>query len=77
MNKDRRNRLDEAISIIQEQLEIIEDIASEEQEAYDNLPESLQESERGETMSEYIDTLDEATASLEDVIGNLQEIVDG
>jgi len=35
MNKARRNRLDKAISIIQEQMQVIEDIASEEQEAVD------------------------------------------
>ena len=77
MNKDRRNRLDEAVSTLQDTLMVIEDIHAEEEEAYDNLPENLQESERGEQMSEYIDTLDEAIGSLEDVICNLQDIVDG
>lgn len=77
MNKVRRNHLDEAISKIQEQLEMIMYVKDEEEEAYENMPESLQGSERGEQMSECIDTLDEAINTLDDVIASLQEIVDG
>ena len=48
----------------------------EEQEAFDNMPESLQDSERGQTMYENIDNLESATSDLEDVIMNLQEIIE-
>lgn len=60
MNKDRRkaigNIYDKLIDI-QSDLECIRD---EEQEAFDNLPESIQYSERGERMEEYISSLEEA-----------------
>ena len=54
MNKNRRKAIgdiyDKLIDI-QSDLECIRD---EEQEAFDNLPESIQYSERGERMEEYI-----------------------
>ena len=60
MNKNRRNAISDIydkLTDIQSDLECIRD---EEQEAFDNLPESIQYSERGERMEEYISSLDEA-----------------
>ena len=60
MNKDRRDRLQN----------IIEDLGAiidEEQEAYDNLPEAIQSSERGDAMQEQIDGMTDAKDTLETV----------
>lgn len=46
---------------------------SKTKEALDNLPESLQESERGQAMSDAVASLDLATYSLQEVIDNLEE----
>lgn len=48
---------------------------TEEQEAHDNLPDGLQECERGEAMQEAADALDQAKCDIESVIDNLQELV--
>jgi hypothetical protein len=40
------------------------------------MPESLQESEKGQTMYENIDTLESASSDLEDIISNLEEILE-
>ena len=48
MNKGRRERLKKQLQLLEEMREEIEAIRDEEQEAYDNLPEPLQDSERGE-----------------------------
>lgn len=90
MNKARRKNLETIIAkleAIREPMGTIwndlREVADEEQEAYDNMPESLQESERGQQMQEYIDTMDgvldeiESCDWLEDLIDQLQEIVDG
>ena len=73
MNKIRRRKLAE----INEQLEVlkacIEEIMEEEQDAFDNLPESFQDSERGEIMTEKIDNMENAISSLEEVIGYIEE----
>lgn len=42
--------------------------------AYENLPESLQSSERGDSMQENIDNLDEAIQGLDDVKSTLENI---
>ena len=46
MNKQRRKMLDEAHSKLMEAYQIIEDVKSVEVEAFDNMPEGLQSSER-------------------------------
>jgi hypothetical protein len=76
MNKQRRERLDEAHSKLLEAYEIIEDVKNEEEEAFDNMPENLQGSERGEQMEEYIGTMEDALDSLDDVLGNLYDIIE-
>ena len=53
-----------------DELEIIKD---EENEAYDNMPESLQESERGQIAQEASDNLDSAYDSLQEAIEYLEE----
>ncbi len=42
-------------------------IREEEQDAYDNLPESLQESSRGEVMQEAIDKIEEIIDGLDEI----------
>ena len=86
MNRIRRKELANVVALleeldalreqIREQLSAIQD---DEQEALDNMPESIQESEKGEQMQEYIDTMENVTGELdlidiEDLIDQLQEI---
>ena len=58
-------------SEIQEELEAVMD---EEQEAFDIMPESLEYSERGEQMQEYIDAMQYALDDLENL--DLESIAD-
>lgn len=76
MNKARRKQLEEIVNALDEQKSVIESVCEEEQEAFDNLPESIQYSERGDTMQGYINEMEDAISNLEDVISNLQEIID-
>lgn len=87
MNKARRKDLArivaklELLDTVREDLMAdLESIRDEEQEALDNLPESLQESERGEQMQEYIDTMEEILDDLEqldieDMVDRIQEVI--
>lgn len=77
MNKQRRKYLAEAVEKLSEAMSIVEDVRNDEQDAFDNMPGSLQYSERGEQMEEYIDNLDEAYDNISDVADTLQEIIDG
>ena len=75
MNAKRRNAIDSVINELVEKFEEIKaeaidqlsEIRDEEQEAYDNLPESLQESERGENMQNCIDALEYFMSDLENM----------
>ena len=46
MNKHRRNKLSEAIGYLDNALQIISDVRDDEQDALDNIPENLQQSDR-------------------------------
>ena len=74
MNKQRRKKLAEASSLIAQAQSIIEEVKDEEEEARYNLPESLQDSEKGEQMQEYIDALDEAYGQCDDLMSVIDEI---
>ena len=75
MNAKRRNAIDSVINELVEKFEEIKaeaidqlsEIRDEEQGAYDNLPESLQESERGENMQNCIDALEYFMSDLENM----------
>lgn len=83
MNKERRKELGRAITLLndaQEKLELakeaVEGVKDGEEEAHGNLPESLQESDRGEAMQENIDNLDNIISELDDVYDNVEEQID-
>lgn len=76
MNNTRREALDNAHSKLLEVVEELERIADEEREAFDNLPEGLQVSERGEAMEEAADTIDEAREAIDEICGELWDIIE-
>ena len=77
MNKERRKRISkylEELEFIQSEVQSIKD---EEQDAYDNLPESIQLSDRGCQIEAYADALDEAYYNLQEAIDTLFDIAEG
>lgn len=76
MNKQRRKELDEIHTLLLEAAERLEAVAEEEQEAFDNLPEGLQQSERGQEMEETAANLQEWADSLSDLVGDLWEVLE-
>lgn len=67
MNDDRRKRIDEAMEHIAAARELLDTVIAEEQEAFDNLPEGLQNSERGQKMEETAGSLYSIHSDLEDM----------
>ena len=74
MNKSRRKQIQEALSLIEKAYDLLTDAKDEEEMAFENLPESLQESERGTTMQDNVDNLDMAVTSLEEAKDALENI---
>ena len=68
MNKTQRNQIEKWIDSINEIKEGVDSMIEEENEKYDNMPENLQESERGEQMQNGIEDLEAAVSSLEEAI---------
>lgn len=89
MNRIRRKSLkvilgqmEELSTVLETVKEALQDVLNEEQEAYDNLPEGLQEADRGQQMQEYIEALESVVDSLgeldiEDLCGTVEEIAEG
>lgn len=83
MNKQRRKqlaeaieKLEKAIAMLEEAKETVECVTEEEQEAFDNMPESLQCSERGEMTLDNVGTLEEITSNIESYIDEIQDQID-
>jgi flagellar hook-basal body complex protein FliE len=71
MNKQRRDRLNKIVSALEELKSQIDDICGEEQEAYDGMPESFQNGDKGDAMQNAISELESASSSIDDIIGNI------
>lgn len=71
MNKIRRQRITEAVGLLEKVMEIIDEVQTEEQDAFDSLPEGIQVSERGQAMEDASDrlgyVLDELGSQMEEL----------
>lgn len=72
MNADRRKRLDEAHELITEAQSILQDVGFEEQEAFDNMSEGLQQTEKSQRMEEVASELDDLASTLDDVLSGVE-----
>lgn len=75
MNNKRRKAIKRAYDLIVEAKETIEICIEEELECYDNLPESIQESERGEEMENNVEQLQECSNNLDYATDALEEFI--
>lgn len=74
MNAERRKRRDAMVELLSAIISDIEELKDDEECALENMPESLQESERGEKMRENVDSLEEIVSELESQRDYLSEV---
>ena len=74
MNKIRRKKLQEVFAMVDQAKSILETVKNEEQEAYNNLHEQFQISERGEELEGFIEILEEAFNYLDDANSVIEQI---
>lgn len=67
MNKDRRKLIASAHALVDEAKALLEQARDEEQEYFDNMPDSLQEGQRGQQADEVVETLQEMIDDLENI----------
>jgi hypothetical protein len=72
MNKDRRKRLRDICAEARQLLDRLDEIQQEEQDAVDNTPEGLQNTDRYARMEQDAETLEEESSNLLDIIESLE-----
>lgn len=75
MNKTRRQQLKKWLKEIEVIKGELESICSDEEEAFDNMPEGVQGSANGMNSEEAIDKMNDAVAAIEEAVECIEEIV--
>jgi NifU-like protein involved in Fe-S cluster formation len=71
MNEERRKSLTRALDLIEDARNIVDEIKGEEEEAFENLPESMQSGDKGEKAQAAIEALSEAYDALDNAIEHI------
>jgi len=66
MNNERRTQIAGAVSELSDIHGFIDSLKDDEQEYFDNMPESFQNSEKGEAAQAAVDAFDSALASIDE-----------
>ncbi len=74
MNKDRRTKIAQIINEINNSKDKLQGILDDEQFSFDNMPENLQGSVRGQESEESIEVLEEAIEQLSEAVTQLENI---
>ena len=74
MNKRRRKQLTLIAGSLDAELAILREVLEAEQEAFDNMPDGIRDSARGETAEQIIDNLETAADDLENLMASLGDI---
>ena len=74
MNKERRKAIAKARDMVAEALSLIETARDDEQDAFDGMPENLQDSERGEALEENVQSLSDVVEALEVAFDEVEDI---
>lgn len=75
MNRQRRERIVQLIAKLCDIRDELHDLRDEEQDSHDNLPDSLQEGERGQASQDAADMLDEVGDEVGDASDNLRGLI--
>ena len=73
MNNKRRKEISKIVSTLEEVRDRLSEVVDEEQNAFDNMPESIQGSDRGCDSEEAIGYLSDALDSVESALDYLDE----
>lgn len=73
MNNDRRKQINDIIDELANLRSKVEDLRNEEQEAFDNLPEGLKSSDRGQVSEQAASRLEDALSSFDEIDCALNE----
>lgn len=79
MNQNRRKALSEAMQVLEvcktsldDAKALIETARDEEQEFFDNMPESFQQADKGQAAEAAVESLDNAISSIEEAVDHIE-----
>lgn len=72
MNNARRKIIAEAVTLLEQARDLLEQVRDEEQETFGNMPESLQQSERGQLSEQWASALDNSFSNVESALSGLE-----
>ena len=72
MNKNRRKALADIAARLSSLLDELDSVIQEEQDAYDNMPESLQDGDRGQEMQSGLDDLGSIRDDVSNAVDSLE-----
>lgn len=75
MNNARRRRIAKIFTKLTDLESNLEELEQEEQDAFDNLPESIAATERGDQMQEFIEVLRAAASQITEARSDLSEML--
>lgn len=75
MNAKRRKEIEKIIATLEDARERISSLRDEEEEAFNNLPETLQDADKGLDMQAAYEALESADEGFDDILGYLEEAV--
>ena len=76
MNAERRKAIQKAADNLRSAVAELEQVRDDEQEAFDNLPESFQQGDKGETMQSAIQALEDAIEGATDAADRAEEAME-
>lgn len=76
MNKKRRKQISDIVMELETIKSKLSSVLAEEEMVFDNMPENLQGSMRGEESEEAIDLMNDADSALDDALESLQEAIE-
>ena len=76
MNNKRRKTIELVINSLENLSSDLGDVAQEESDAYENMPESLQQSDRGSIIEDNIYNLEDCISQINDVIDTLSSMIE-
>ncbi|MFR1831836.1 MAG: hypothetical protein ACLSX5_01625 [Lachnospiraceae bacterium] len=76
MNKNRRKQISEIVNELENIKLKLSSVLYDEEDAYDNMPDNLKGSIRGEESEEAIDEMNEADGLLDDALDSLNEALE-
>ena len=76
MNNKRRKTIALVINSLENLSADWEDVAQEESDAYENMPESIQQSDRGSNIEDNIYDLEDCISQINDVIDTLSSMIE-